>query len=135
MSILQWVGKYWGALLLSAGAVGWFYVQHLDALRNQRAKYTIGYLTGYHYVPKQGIHYDFRFTTNDSAYEGTSLSDKGMATENGSRFLVKYDSMHPGRNVGYFALAIPDSIHQAPPRGWLTPPIPVPAWILDRGKK
>lgn len=110
MRVLQRLKKYGGYVFIGGTVVLWFYAMHADNLMDQRAKYTIGYLTGYHYMPKSGKHFDFRFTTAGSVYEGSSLSDKGMATANGSRFVVKYDSLHPGTNVGYFAQAIPDSI-------------------------
>ena len=58
-----------------------------------------------------------------------------MATAEGSRFVVKYDSIHPATNVGYFAIDIPDSIRQAPANGWRKPPFPMPQWVLDRGKQ
>ncbi|MGI4737737.1 MAG: hypothetical protein ACRYG7_21425 [Janthinobacterium lividum] len=126
MAVLKWVSTYWWALLLLLVALFWVLAQHDSDLLAQRAHYTIGYLTGSHYSVKNGKYFDFRFTVADSVYQGSSLSEKGMHTATGSRFVVKYDSLHPASNVGYFAQAIPDSIRQAPPNGWRKPPFHLP---------
>jgi hypothetical protein len=104
----------------------WVLAQRDDEQLAQRAKYTIGYLTGSHYSVKNGKYFDFRFAVADSIYQGSSLSDKGMATANGSRFVVQYDSLHPATNVGRFAQAIPDSIRRAPANGWRKLPFALP---------
>jgi hypothetical protein len=124
MAVLKWLSTYWWALLLLGVAFFLLLAQRDNDLLTQRAKYTIGYLTGSHYSVKNGKYFDFRFSVADSVYEGSSLSDKGMRTTNGSRFLVKYDSLHPAINAGYFAKPIPDSIRQAPANGWRQPPLP-----------
>lgn len=81
------------------------------------------------------MHFSFLFTVADSTYESAS---RGMNDElhmkKGSRFVVKYDSLSPGSNIGYFEYAVPDSIRQAPPNGWLRPPFAIPQWILDRDR-
>lgn len=130
----QWIKKYWGLLLMPPFAILLYMANQADNSMDQHAKYTVGYITGWHFT-RSGKHFDYRFAVADSIYEGTSLSDKGMATANGSRFAVKFDSTHPATNVGYFAVFIPDSIRQAPANGWRTPPFPIPQWILDRGKQ
>ena len=135
MTIFSWFRKYWSGLLFGVFAAFLFWALHDRELMNQRAKYTVGYITGWHFSAKNGKYFEFRFSVADSIYEGASLSDKGMATANGSRFVVKYDSLNPETNVGYFNLAIPDSIRQPPRRGWLLPPFPIPRWIAERGKK
>lgn len=126
MAVLKWLRTYWWVLLLLLVAFFWVLAQRDNALLTQRAKYTIGYLTGSHYSVKNGKYFDFRFAVADSIYQGSSLSDKGMATANGSRFVVQYDSLHPAVNVGHFAQAIPDSIRQAPANGWRVPPVALP---------
>ena len=105
-----------------------------DASMNQHAKYTVGYITGWHFT-RSGTHFDYRFSAANAPYVGTSLSDKGMNDANGSRFVVKYDSLDPTTSVGYFAIPIPDSIRRAPTNGWRRPPFPIPQWILDQGKQ
>jgi hypothetical protein len=124
MAVLKWVGTYWWTLLLLVFAFFLVLARRDADLLTQRAKYTIGYLTGSHYSVKNGQYFDFRFTVADSVYEGSSLRDKGMRPVSRSRFLVKYDSLHPASNVGYFAESIPDSIRQAPANGWRQPPLP-----------
>ena len=57
-----------------------------------------------------------------------------MNTDEGARFVVKYDSIDPALSVGYFNVTIPDSIHQPPANGWRKPPFPIPQWILDMGQ-
>ena len=135
MQLLIGIRRYWALLLLGAIGLGIAYVAHLGSLMHERAKYTIGYLTGYVYRPKSGKYYHFRFETNGVPFVGTSLSDKGMDDRNGARFVVEYDSTNPEQNIGYFALRIPDSIRQPPPNGWRKPPFPIPQWIIDRGKE
>jgi hypothetical protein len=129
----QWLKKYWGLIVVAVGGLGIFWVYQADELMDQRAKYTVGYITGWHFT-RSGKHFDFQFHVANTSYVGTSLSDKGMNTANGSRFVVEYDSIDPSTNVGYFAITIPDSIRQAPANGWRTPPFPIPQWILNRGK-
>ena len=102
-------------MFLLLGAIAWVYIGRPDKL-NQRAKYAIGYNTGQWNIGRSGIHYFFHFTVADSTYEGASLGPgDGMHMKKGFRFVVKYDSLSPGRNIGYFEYPIPDSIHQAPP--------------------
>ena len=132
MILFSWFAKYWSGLLfvVFAGFLLWAF--HDSTNMHKRAKYTVGYIKGWHPTAKSGIRYDFRFVIADSIYRGSSPSDKGMATARGSRFVVEYDSIHPATSVGYFAVFIPDSIRQAPVNGWRVPPFPIPQWILDR---
>lgn len=117
----QWLKKYWGLVVVTIGGFGVIWVYQADELIDQRAKYTVGYITGWHFT-KSGKHFDFQFSVANILHVGTSLSDKGMNTANGSRFVVEYDSIDPSTNVDYFAIAIPDSIRQAPANGWRKPP-------------
>ena len=130
----QWIKKYWGLLLMLPFVVLLYMANQADNSMDQHAKYTVGYITGWHFT-RSGKHFDYRFAVTDSIYEGTSLSDKGMVTDKGSRFVVKYDSVHPATSVGYFAVFVPDSIRQAPANGWRVPPFPIPQGILDRRKQ
>lgn len=132
---MVWLKKYWGGLLLVLFAVAWLWVRQGRDLMHQRAHYTIGYLTGWHPTPKSGIYYDFRFAVAGTTYESSSPGEAGMETANGTRCVVKYDSIDPATSVGYFKIPIPDSIRQAPANGWRRPPFPIPQWILDRGKQ
>ena len=60
-------------------------------------------------------------------YEGTDDIETGMNTDEGTRFLLEYDSLNPERSNGHFTLIVPDSIRSSPPNGWAVPPFPVPA--------
>lgn len=135
VSVANWAGKYWGWLLLLAFAVALVWALRSYQVLEQHSKYTIGYITSGHFTAKSGRYFNFRFTVADSVYVGSNSADKGMDETEGARFVVKYDSLDPTTNIGYFILAIPDSIRQAPPSGWLKPPFPVPQWLLDRGKE
>ena len=133
--IMSWLKKYWSGLLLASFAIAWLWVRHDRNLMHQRAHYTIGHLSGWHATPKSGIYYNYHFTVAGSAYEGSSPSEAGMRTADGERCVVKYDSVDPTTNVGYFAVFVPDSIRQAPANGWRVLPFPIPQWILDRETK
>lgn len=87
-------------------------------------------------MPESGIYYKYRFTVAGTTYVGSSPSEAGMKTADGTRVVVKYDSLNPTNNVGYFRLTIPDSIRQVPPppNGWRRPPFPIPQWILSLGQ-
>ncbi len=135
MAIWSWLRTYGWFALLVLGIVGTFFVAHQTKLRHQRAKFTIGYLTGYVYKPKSGKYYNYRFEVQGTEYEGQSEPDKGMDDSDGARFVVEYDSTHPGTSLGHFVVLVPDSIRQAPANGWTRPPFPVPARLLDRGKE
>lgn len=135
MKTWQVLRQYSPFLFLALVAVAWFYVARLGQTMHKQAKYTIGYLTGSVYQPKSGKYYRFRFGVKNVLYRGADLPDKGMDRRIGGRIVVEYDSTNPARNVGYFAIAIPDSIRQAPANGWRKPPFPIPQWILERGKE
>jgi hypothetical protein len=135
MAALRWLRTYWGGLLLGLFGLYWLWASRAGDRLHQRAHYTIGYLTGWRPTPKSGTYYNFYFMVADSLYRGSSPSDAGMATATGSRFVVKYDSLNPDSNVGYFKVTIPDSIRKAPPTGWRVPPFPIPQQLLDRGKQ
>jgi hypothetical protein len=128
---MAWLKKYWGGLLLALFAVAWLWVRQGRNLMHERAHYTIGYLTGWHPTPKSGIYYNFRFTVAGADYEGSSPSEAGMQTADGTRCVVKYDSIDPNTNVGYFKIPIPDSIRRAPANGWRKPPFAVPHWPVQ----
>ena len=135
MTVWPWLRSYGSFVFLGLGLVGVFYVAHLGNLGHERAKFTIGYLTGYVYQPKSGKYYKYRFEVQGTEYVGESLPDKGMDDRDGARFVVEYDSIDPEENLGHFAVLVPDSIRQAPANGWTRPPFPVPARLLDRGKE
>ena len=134
MALWQLLRRYGPFLFLGVLAVAWLYVSHLGEGIHARAKFTLGHLTGSVYQPKSGKYYRFSFQVRDEPFTGADLPDKGMDRRTGARILVEYDSTNPSQNVGYFAIAIPDSIRQAPLNGWRKPPFAVPQWILDRGK-
>ena len=135
MAIWSWLRSYGSFVFLGLGLAGVLYAGHRYNVGHQRAKFTIGYLTGYVYQ-KSGKRYNYRFEVQGTEYEGQSLPpDEDMDDRDGARFVVEYDSTHPGTNVGHFAVTIPDSIRQPPANGWTRPPFPVPARLLDRGKE
>ena len=134
MTIWRWLRFYGSFVFLGLGVVGVFYVAHIYDMGHERAKFTIAYLTGYVYQ-KSGKFYNYRFEVQGTIYHGQSLPDTGMDDRDGARFVVEYDSTHPGTNVGHFAVTIPDSIRRPPLNGWTRPPFPVPARLLDRGKE
>jgi len=135
MTLWRWLRRNGPFLFLGLVVAGTFYVAYVYNAGHERAKFTIGYLTGYVYQYKTGKHYNYRFAVQGTPYEGQSLPDKGMDDRVGARFVVEYDSTHPGTNVGHFAVTIPDSIRRPPLNGWTRPPFPVPARLLDRGKE
>ena len=122
----------WALLVLGLGAVGGWYTLSTNEELHQRARYTVGYLTGVVYTPKSGTKYSYRYQVQGREYEGTDASEKGMNTTEGARFLLEYDSLNPERSDGRFTLAVPDSILDSPPNGWAVPPFPVPAAVLKR---
>ncbi len=135
MTTLRWLRRYWFLLLFGFIGLGIAWVAHRTNLMHQRAKYTIGYITGYVYQPKSGKKYHYRYEVQGAAYEGTSSSEAHMNDQDGARFVVEYDSTSPDISTGHFTLAIPDSIRQVPANGWRRPPFPVPQQMLDRGKR
>jgi hypothetical protein len=124
--------KNWAALFLGLGAVGGWHTLRTNEELHQRARFTIGHLTGTVYTPKSGTKYSYRYQVGGKTYEGTDASEKGMVADEGGRFLLEYDSLNPERSNGRFALPIPDSVRNSPPNGWVTPPFPVPAEVLKR---
>lgn len=129
------VKGYIAFVFLGIVALAVIYVSHLNGAMHTRAKFTIGYLGEYVYHLKNGKHYRFHFQVQGKEYQGTEQSQAGMDRRVGARFVVEYDSLDPTQHTGYFPLAIPDSIRQAPANGWRTPPFPIPQWILDRTRK
>ena len=129
--------QFYGSMsFLGLLLIGVFYVAHVGDVGHQRAKFTIGYLTGYVYQYKTGKHYNYRFTVQGTSYVGQSSSpDEDMDDRDGARFVVEYDSLNPEENLGHFAVTVPDSIRRPPLNGWTRPPFPVPARLLDRGKE
>ncbi|HEX8327726.1 MAG TPA: hypothetical protein VF629_09310 [Hymenobacter sp.] len=99
---------------------------HVKQVMHTRSRYTIGYLTGGIYTPKSGKSYNYRYRVKGQEYEATDNREKNMNTENGSRFLVEYDTLDPGVSTGHFAAAISDGMPDSPPNGWKTPPVPIP---------
>jgi hypothetical protein len=135
MSIWGRLRQYGPFLFLGLVGAAWFYVSHLSDVMHERAKFTLGYLTGSVYQPKSGKYYRFRFEVQGKSYTGADLPDSGMDRRNGARIVVLYDSVDPARNVGHFAIAVPDSIHHPPANGWRVPPFPLPRHVLSHGKK
>lgn len=74
----------------------------------------IGYTTGDWNIGRSGVHYIFRFTVAHTKYESADVGT-GNKVEKGTRFVIKYDSLSPGNNIGYFEYPVPDSIHRLPP--------------------
>ena len=135
MTVWRWLRRNGPFLFLGLGVAGTFYAAHIFNQGHERAKFTIGYLTGYMYQ-KSGKRYRYSFEVQRAVYKGQSLPpDEGMDDRDGARFVVEYDSTDPGINVGHFAVTIPDSIRRPPLNGWTRPPFPVPARLLDRGKE
>jgi long-subunit fatty acid transport protein len=132
MSGPAWSRNTWAALFLGLAGVGSWYTLRTNEELHQRARFTIGYLTGVVYTPKSGTKYSYRYQVHGQTYEGTDASEKGMNTTEGTRFLLEYDSLNPERSNGRFTLAVPDSIRNSPSNGWAVPPFPVPAAVLKR---
>lgn len=128
----KWLCAYWGFVFLFLFVVAWVYIGQTDKL-NKRAKYTIGHTTGDWNIGRSGVHYVYKYKVNASSYESADLGT-GNGVKKATRFVVKYDSIEPDISLGYFELLVPDSIRQAPPNGWRTPPFPIPQWILDRNR-
>ena len=128
--------QFYGSLIFLGSMLALvFYAAHVGDIGHERAKFTIGYLTGYVYQ-KSGKRYNYRFNIQNTVYEGQSLPpDEEMDDRDGARFVVEYDSLNPEENLGHFAVTIPDSIRHPPLNGWTRPPFPVPARLLDRGKE
>lgn len=91
-------------------ALAVIYVSSLNDVMHTRAKFTIGYLEDYVYHLKNGKHYRFHFQVQDKKYQGTEQSQAGMDRRVGARFVVEYDSLDPTQHIGYFPLAVPDSV-------------------------
>ncbi|TGE29453.1 hypothetical protein [Hymenobacter metallicola] len=100
-----------------------------------RARYTIGYLTGGYYTPKSGKRYSYRYEVRGQEYEATDIREVNMNTATGARFVVEYDSLDPGVSRSHFALAVPDSIGQAPANGWKVPPFITSPKDLNYGRE
>jgi hypothetical protein len=130
MQVLSWVIKNWFSTLFVICAVfGFFYFRHLNSGLATRAKFTIGLLGDSHYIPKSGRSFNYQFTVDNKTYGGSGLVRPGMNEAAGARYLVKFDSIDPTISAAYFIVPVPDSIQQAPPKGWSRPPISVPEWI------
>jgi hypothetical protein len=115
-------------------AGGWYGMRAKQAMHT-RPRYTIGCLTGGIYRPKSGKSYSYYYRVKGKEYKATDISETGMNTESGARFVVEYDSLNPEVSTGHFTLAVPDSIQTSPPNGWVVPPFPVPARYLNQRKE
>ena len=120
--------------MVSLIGLGLLWAIHDSNVIDRRAKYTIGYLTGWHQTLKSGREFDFRYRIGGVTYEGSAGSDPYNKAE-GTPFLVKYDSLRPDMNFGYDKIPIPARFRQAPANGWLEPPFQVPKRIVNRGKQ
>lgn len=134
MALWGWLRSYGSFIFLALMLAGGFYVAHQNKRMDQRAKFTVGYLTGYMYH-KSGKVYHYRYQIQGTSYEGESQPDENMDDRDGARFVVEYDSLNPEESLGFFAVPIPDSVRQPPANGWTRPPFPVPARLLDRSKE
>ncbi|GAA4027386.1 hypothetical protein GCM10022409_09220 [Hymenobacter glaciei] len=119
-----WARKYLVYLVIGICLAGGWYGMRAKQTMHTRARYTIGYITGGIYRPKSGKSYSYRFAVKGKEYEATDISEAGMETENGARFLVEYDSLDPEVSTGHFTVSVPDSIAASPPSGWIIPPFP-----------
>jgi hypothetical protein len=118
---LMWGRKYLVFLVIGICLAGGWYGMRAKQKMHTRARYTIGHLTGGIYRPKSGKSYGYRYRVKGKAYEATDISEEGMVTETGTRFLVEYDSLNPEVSTGHFNVSIPDSIIASPFSGWNTP--------------
>ena len=123
--------NYLGALLILICLAGGWYSLQRRRLMQTRSRFTIGYLTGAIPSARGGMRYGYRFRVGGRPYEDADQRESYMATADGSRFLVEYDSLDPEVSMGHFTLAVPDSIQQAPAKGWARPPFAVPDSLLD----
>ena len=135
MKVIAWLFRNWAVIVLGLGVIGFIQYRKTRNQMHQRAKFTLGAIDGWHQTAKSGRMFGFNFKVAGTRYGGSSGWESGMNEADGSRCLVEYDSLDPQQNVGHFAVAIPDSIRQAPANGWSVPPFPVPAWYLDHGRE
>ena len=130
MQVLSWLLKNWFSTLFVICVVfGFFYFRHLNQGLRTRAKFAIGHLGKSHYIPKSGRSFNYEFAVNNKIYGGSGLVRPGMNEDEGARYLVKFDSIDPTISTAYFIIPVPDSIVQAPLRGWNHSPVPVPKWV------
>jgi hypothetical protein len=127
MSLLVWMQKYLVYIVVVVCLLGGWYGMRAKQAMHTRPRYTIGYLTGGIYRPKSGKSYSYYYLVNGKKYEATDISETGMNTENGARFVVEFDRLDPEVSTGHFTLAVPDSIQSSPPGGWDVSPVPLPA--------
>ena len=131
-----WLARHWIVLALPAGLFLLLRTYHTPAFTHRRARFTLGILATQRTTEAGSRMGGYSFTVHKAAYAGTIAHPaKTTGDALGPRCLVEYDSLNPRQNVGHFAVAIPDSIRQAPANGWRVPPFPVPQGILNRGKQ
>ena len=120
---------------MSLLGLGMLWAIRAHGVMDRRAKYTIGYITGWHQTLKSGRSYDYRYQVAGIDYKGSVGGGDPYNEAEGTPFLVKYDSIRPSRSFGYDTIAIPTRIRQAPANGWVEPPFSVPKRIVDRGRQ
>jgi hypothetical protein len=126
MSLFTWVQKYLVYIVIGICLIGGWYAMRAKQVMHTRPRYTIGYLTGSIYRPNSGKSYSYSYQVKGTEYEATDISETGMLTKNGSRFVVEYDSLDPTVSTGHFSATVPASIPASPPSGWKTSPVPIP---------
>lgn len=136
MPVRTWLVRNWIVLALPTGLFLLLRTYHTPAFAHRRAKFTLGLITGQRIAEAGSRIISFRFAVHQAPYSGTTgYPAETSSRALGPRCLVEYDSLDPQQNVAHFAIAIPDSIRQAPANGWRKPPFPIPQWILDRTGK
>ena len=120
----NWVGNL--SIVLMAAFFGWliYGIFGRSKAMSDHPRYTIGYVekTGYVIGPSSHSETIFNYYVNGKQYVGGKSGD--LLTDD-TRYLVKCGSQDLSFYFFYKKVPIPDSIKQAPPQGWETPPFPV----------
>ena len=121
------------AVVLGTLAI-WLYLfqetKREDAILASAPRYTIGGVTHSSYVvgPSSGKVVFFVYRVRDSVYTG---SVSGTPVNGQERLLIKFSARQPGVYKAYDYVPVPAGNLEPPPGGWLEPPFPVPAEMLE----
>lgn len=116
---MSWLRKnfIWLAWPLIALGYYWFYIRATHQIQ-ARGKYTIGYLTGLRPGGKAMDAVAYYCRIHNVRYTGTGPMTQGMNTDDGSRYLVEFDSLDVSQRLLYTDYPLADSVPAPPPGGW-----------------
>ena len=115
---LTWLVRNVGYFLLP-GLVGvYLWSTHVVRVMHARGKYTVGYVTGWTQTLKSGRSIDYTCTIDGVVYHSSVHEEPGMNAENGTRYVVEYDSVEPKTNWAYYKMPVPPGIGPPPAGGW-----------------